>query len=536
MRTTYVFGHKIPDTDTVCASISLSYLKNKLGGKTEPRVLGPLNKETQFVLDYFNVPEPLFLNDVKVQMKNMDYNRDLMIDEHCSIYRAYKILEDNGVTGSPLVDKDKKLIGYINLKGMTKFLIDGDINYLNSSYDNIVDTLGAKEVVRVDDQIEGNILAAAYKSKTFVSRISLRRDDILIVGDRYEIQEYAIESKIKLLIMVNNSQLADELVEKAKKNKVNVITVPLGTYKCANMIKLCNYIGLFNLTNTPVTFYSSDFRDDFLVSAHKHGHTNYPIIDKKGICLGMMRIVDANKYDKRPVILVDHNQPSQSVDGIEEANIIEVIDHHNLGTLGTSMPINFRSMPVGCTCTIIYKMYQESNVEIPKDMAGIMLSSILSDTLLFKSPTTTEVDIEVGKDLAKIAGVDIEEYGYKMFKAASSVSGMSIEDIIHFDMKSYKYDKSYLAIGQVMTMDFDEISKRKSEIIESLNDMCKHEDFAVAMLFITDVIKNGSYVYYNEGAEEVIEEAYGRKASQGMYMDGMVSRKKQMLPPLLENE
>ena len=536
MRTTYVFGHKIPDTDTVCASISLSYLKNKLGLKCEPRVLGPLNKETKFVLDYFNVPEPLFLNDVKVQMKNMEYNRELMVDEKSSIFRTYRILEENGVTGAPLVDKDKKLVGYINVKGIAKFLIDGDINYLNTSYDNIIETLGAKGVVRVDEEIEGNILAAAYKSKTFITRINLRTSDILVVGDRYEIQEYAIDSKIKLLLIVNNSELAPELVEKAKKNKVNVIKVPLGTYKCANMIKLCNYIGLFNLTKTPVTFYSSDFRDDFLVLAHKHGHTNYPIIDKKGVCLGMMRIVDSNKYDKRPVILVDHNQPSQSVDGIEEANIIEVIDHHNLGTLGTAMPINFRSMPVGCTCTIIYKMYQENNVEIPKDMAGIMLSSILSDTLLFKSPTTTDMDIEVGKELAKIADVDIEDYGYKMFKAASSVAGMSIEDIINFDMKKYKYENSYLAIGQVMTMDFDEISKRKDEIIESLNDMCKHGDCAMAMLFITDVIKNGSYVYFNEGAEENIELAYGTEAVQGMYMDDIVSRKKQMLPPLLENE
>ena len=269
MEKVYIFGHKNPDTDTVTSSISLSYLKYKLGINAEPRVLGPLNRETKFVLDYFNIPEPLFLNDVKVQMKNMEYHRDLMIDEHLSIYRAYKILDNNGVTGSPLVDKNKKLIGYINLKGMTKYLIDGDMNYLNTSYDNIIDTLGAKEVVKIDDTIEGCILAAAYKSKTFVTRINLRKEDILIVGDRYEIQEYAIDSKIKLLIMVNNSTLAPELVEKAKKNKVNVIMAPLGTYKCANMIKLCNYIGLLNLTTTPVTFFNSDFRDDFLVSAHR---------------------------------------------------------------------------------------------------------------------------------------------------------------------------------------------------------------------------------------------------------------------------
>ncbi len=536
MRTTYIFGHKIPDTDTVCASIALAYLKNKQGLKCEPRVLGALNRETKFVLDYFKIPEPQFLNDVKVQMKNMEYNRGLMVNEHESIFKTYRRLEEEGATGFPLVDDDNKLTGYVNLKGMAKFLIDGDINYLHTSYDNILNTLGAEEIVRFDDEIEGHILAAAYKSKTFVQRINLRSDDILIVGDRYQIQEYAIDSKIKLLIIVNNAGLPEELIAKAKKNKVNVINVPLGTYKTANLIKACNYVKLININEHPVTFYSSDYRDDFLTISSKMGHTNYPIIDKKGTCLGMMKIIDSNRYEKRPVILVDHNQPSQSVDGIEEANIIEVIDHHNLGTLGTAMPINFRSMPVGCTCTILYKMFEESNVEIPKDIAGIMLSAILSDTLLFKSPTTTDVDIEIGHKLAEIAGEDIEEYGYKMFKAASSVSGMSIEEIIHYDMKTFKYDKSNLAIGQVTTMDYEELSKRKDEIINELNKMCETGNYEVALLFITDVIKNGSYIYYNEASQEIVEEAYGKKIVQGMYMDGVVSRKKQMLPPLLENE
>ncbi len=535
MQVAYIFGHKMPDTDSVCASISLSYLKNKMGLRTEPRVLGALNKETKFVLDYFNVAEPQFLNDVKVQVRNMNYNRDAMVEEHISIYEGYKFLNKLSVTGFPLVNKQKKLTGYVNVKQISRYLIEGDINYLNTSYDNILSTLGAKEVLRFDEDIEGTILAAAYKSETFVNRVKLTRDNIVLVGDRYKIQEYCVQSGIKLVILVNNVKLSDDLIEVAKQNRVNVVSVPMGTYKTANMVKLCNYVKMVKVTSTPITFNVYDYRNDFIEISSKLGHTNYPIVNKKNVCLGMMRLVDSSDFERKKVILVDHNQQFQSVDGIEEAEILEVIDHHNLGTIGTSMPINFRCMPVGCTCTIIYKLYQEANVKIPKDMAGIMLSAILSDTLLFKSPTTTEMDIEVGHKLADIAGVDITEYGTKMFKAASSVAGLSVEEIINTDVKTFKYGESNMAIGQVITMDFDELLERKDEIVSKLNDMCEYGKFGVSLLFVTDIIKNGSYLFFNDNSEEILEEAYGiEHANQGVYLDGMVSRKKQMLPPLLE--
>ena len=194
-------------------------------------------------------------------------------------------------------------------------------------------------------------------------------------------------------------------------------------------------------------------------------------------------------------------------------------------------------MPVGCTCTIIYKLYQEANVKIPKDIAGIMLSAILSDTLLFKSPTTTEIDKQVGEELAKIAGLDIVEYGTKMFKAASSVAGLSVEEIINTDCKTFKYGESNMAIGQIITMDFDELLERKDEIVESLNNMCEYGKYSVSLLFVTDIIRNGSYLFFNSNSEEILEEAYGiEHANQGVYLDGVVSRKKQMLPPLLELE
>ncbi len=535
MQTTYIFGHKVPDTDSVCASISLSYLKNKLGDKTEPRVLGSLNKESKFVLDYFNVPVPQFLNDVKVQIKDMHYNKDAMIEEHVSIYDTYRTLVSFGVTGLPLVNKKNELTGYVNVKEISKYLIDGDMTSLNTSYDNILSTLSAKEILRFDEEIKGNILAAAYKSETFISNVNLKDTDILIVGDRYRIMEYAVNSGIKLIILVNNAALPENLLEIAKKNKINVVSSSLGTFKCANMVKLCNYINLININPTPVTFNVYDYRNDFVDVSSKLGHTNYPIVNKQNICLGMLRLVDTNDYEKQKVILVDHNQQIQSADGIDEAEIVEVIDHHNLGTIGTRMPINFRSMPVGCTCTVIYKLYQEANVEIPKDMAGLMLSAILSDTLLFKSPTTTDLDVEVAKKLAKIAGVDCETYGISMFKAASSIAGMTMEEIINVDRKTFEYDHYNISIDQVMTMDMEELLEKKDEMLSMLNKMCKEDNYDLSLVFVTDIVKNGSYLFYNEGIEDKLEDAFGITGiKQGIYMDGLVSRKKQMLPPLLE--
>lgn len=535
MQTTYIFGHKIPDTDSVCSSIALSYLKNKLGGHTEPRVLGNLNKETKFVLDYFNIEEPKFLNDVKVRIKNMHYNKEAFVEQHTSIFEAYKKMEELGVTGLPLVDKNNKLTGYVNVKEISKFLIDEDMLTLDSSYTSLITALKGKEILKFSEEIQGNLLIAAYQSKTFIENIKLSSNDILIVGDRYKIMEYAVKSSIKLLILVNNGTLPKDLLSLAEKNKINVISTPYNTFKSSNLVRLSNVVKRININEKPISFTISDYRNDFVDTTNKYGHTNYPIIDKKNKCLGMVRLVDINTFQKQKVILVDHNQAAQSVDGIEEAEIVEIVDHHNLSTLMTATPINFRISPVGCTCTLLYKIYKESHVEIPENIAGIMLSSIISDTLLFKSPTTTKEDIEVAKELAKIAKLDVYKYGRKMFEASTSVANMTVEEIIHSDMKTFKFDKVNMVIGQTNTMDFKEISRRAQEIISSLNSICNIGNAKIALLFVTDIIKNGSYIYFNEGSKELLQDAYGiDDIEEGYYMDGVISRKKQMLPPLIE--
>ena len=533
MKMTYVIGHKKPDTDSVCASISYSYLKNKLGWTTEPRVLGNINKETKFALDYFKVEEPKYLNDVKVQIKNMSYLKDAYINEHTSIAKTFEELQRLGVTGLPLVDENNKLKGYINVKEMAKNIIQGDIYELNTSYQNILEVLNGKEVLKFDDEIKGEIIAAAYKSKTFTEGIELNHNNILIVADRQYIIDYAIDCGVKLIIIVGDRTFPKELIEKAREKQVNVISTPDSTYVTANRMKLCNYIETININPNPVKFTDSDYRDDFITISNKLGHTNYPIVNQDNTCVGMLRLIDQNNYEKYNVILVDHNQPAQSVDGLEEADIMEIIDHHNLGNLGTQIPIQFRSMPVGCTCTLIYQIYKENNIEIPENIAGLMLSAILSDTLLLKSPTTTDMDVEVARKLAAIANLDIQEYGMAMLKAGSSIAGMSISEIVEEDFKTFKLGETSIGIGQVMTLDFEEIAKDMPKYIAHLDEMCVKNNYKLAVLFVTDAVKNGSYLLYSTGSEAVVAEAYKiKEAAEGTYLPDMVSRKKQMYPAL----
>ena len=266
---------------------------------------------------------------------------------------------------------------------------------------------------------------------------------------------------------------------------------------------------------------------------HKVNHTNYPIINNKGECLGLIRLTGPNSYEKQKVILVDHNNLAQSVDGIEEADILEIIDHHNLGAIGTQVPINFRSKPVGCTCTMIYGMYLENQINIPQDIAGLMLSAILSDTLLLTSPTTTDDDKNAAKRLASIAKVDIDKYGLEMIKAASSVEGMSPRDLIKSDFKSYVVGKKNLGIGQIMTLDIDNITEKLDEYVTVLDEMAE-TNFNVVVIFITDIIKNGSYVIYDTKSKDLIEDAFGLKNThEGAFIPKVVSRKKQILPNIL---
>ena len=531
--TTYIFGHKNPDTDSVCSSIALSYLKNELGGKTAPKVLGNINNETKFVLEYFKVPVPSYLNDVRVRIKNIKYDKKAYIFEEESINDAFKIMQHQGLTAIPLIDDKKKLTGYVTLKEIAKYLINGNKEIVNTTLDNIIETLDAKVIVKCDDLISGDILIAGLQSKTLENAIQLSSKDILIVGDRYKVLNYAIESKVKLIILPLNVNVDKKIIKKAEKNCVNIIASEFDSFQIANKILLSNFIKSINLNKSPVVVNNEDYYTDFKNMAHRVNHSNYPVINNKGECLGLIKLTGPNDYEKQKVILVDHNNFAQSVDGLDEANILEIIDHHNLGAINTTLPINFRSKPVGCTSTMIYEMYKEEHITIPKNMAGLMLSAILSDTLLLTSPTTTEDDRFAAVKLASIAKVDIDSYGVEMLKAASSIEGKSVEELIKTDFKSYVVGNKLLGISQIMTMDIETIEANMDEYIQKLNEMVEL-NYSIVTIFITDIIKNGSYVLYNEKASEIIKDAFGLKSiHQCMFLPKIVSRKKQIQPNII---
>ncbi len=530
----YIFGHKKPDTDSVTSCIALSYFKNKLGFNTQPRVLGEINKETKFALNYFNVDKPKYLNDVKLQLRDIDYHKDFILNETESIYDGYMYMLKENLTGIPVVDSEKKFIGLITMKDLMHSFITNQDNILNTSYDNLLKVLNAKEICRFDEEIYGSILVAGYRSKTFINNVDVNNNKILIVGDRHSIIEYAVNSSAKLIIATNSTQIKPEHIEIANKNKVNIIVSDYDTYHLTKLISLSNYIKTMIRSYNTTNFDQTEYVDNVLDINKKLRHTNYPVVDKYNNCLGLLRITDLNSKHPKKVILVDHNEKLQSADGLDEAEIVEIIDHHNLGSITTSMPVNFRNMAVGSTCTIVYTMYKEKDMEIPKEIAGMLLSGILSDTLILRSPTATDKDREAVEELSKLAEVDYEEYGMKLLKAGTSLEGMSIEDVLYNDYKLYNVDDCHFAIGQFFTMNFEDIHKDLDKYIEVLNEVSETNDFNLVALYVTDIIKNGSYIIYNSKGKQIIDMAYDRSVNEAEFIEGCVSRKKNVIPVIMD--
>lgn len=535
MEKTYIFGHKKPDSDSVMSAIGLSYLKNKLGEKTEARILGTVNKETKYALDYFNLKEPEYLNDVKLQLKDVNYHKNFFIKETDSIYNGYQAMLKEGLTGLPVAKENNDFLGLITIKDLSHMMVNENFENLYTSYKNIMHVLKGEEVLKYEEEIAGNLMVAAYRSTTFMETIKLKKDTILIVGDRHSIIEYAVESGVKLLILSGDAEIKDKHIEIAKKNKVNIIRTPYDSYHITRLVPLTNYIKTMIRSYNPTKFENTEFVDNVLDINNRLKHTNYPIVDKKNKCLGLLRITDLNEKTPKNVILVDHNEKLQSVEGLEEANILEIFDHHNLGSITTTSPINFRNMAVGSTCTIVYTLYKERKVELPKNIAGALLSGILSDTLILKSPTVTKKDIEAVKELAKIAEVDYQEYGMNMLKAGTSLEGMTKEDVLYNDFKLYTVNDKTFAVGQFFTMNFNEIEKELDDYIHTLDEVGEANNYNLVTLYVTDIIKNGSYVIFNKKGHSVMSVAYNQEnLEQGYFVTGCVSRKKHVVPLLME--
>lgn len=534
MKKTYIFGHKKPDTDTVMSAIALSYLKNKLGENTEPRVLGTINKESAFALKYFNIKMPKYLNDVKLQLKDVKYHKGFYIEDTKSVYDCYQAMLKAELTGIPVCKSNGQFTGLITLKDLSHNFINENIEDLYTSYDNLLHVLKGEEIYRCSDDIIGKLVVAAYRSTTFMTNVKLEKSNILIVGDRHSVIEYAVNSKVKLIILSGDSYIKDEHIEIAKKNNVNIIRTPYDTYRVARMVALANYVKTMIKLYKPSTFIETDFVTDIVDINNKLKHTNYPVVDKHNKCLGLLKITDLSEKSPKQVILVDHNEKLQSVEGIEEARIMEIFDHHALGSITTNNPINYRNMVVGSTCTIIYTLYREYKVDIPKEMAGAMLSGILSDTLILKSPTATSKDKEAIEYLSKIAGVNYYDYGMELFKSGTSIEGMDKEDVLYNDYKLFTVGEKTFSVGQFFTMNFDSIEKELDEYIDVLDKVAEQNNYTLVALYVTDIIKNGSYVIYNRKASNIIDIAYHEGTVEGEFIEGCVSRKKHIVPLIMQ--
>lgn len=534
MEKIYIFGHRNPDTDSVTAAISLAYLKQKLGKNAIPVVLSSINSETKYALNYFNVEEPIFLNDVKIKIKDLNYIRRYNVLETDSINDAYYKMSEAGISKIPVVDNDKKMLGILSMKDIAKEQFSDNIENIDTTYDNILKTIKGEEILRYDNEIKGKLSVASYRSTTFMSSVKLDNSNILIVGDRHSIIEYAVNSGIKLLILTGNNEIKEEHINIAKKNKVNIIKTPHNTMITSRIFNLSNKVSTLNYEKNILCVKDYSDLSDFIAISNKTRYSYYPVINKKNQCTGILRIPDINTGKKKKVILVDHNSYEQSAIGLEETEILEIVDHHNIGSIGTNRPINFRNMPVGSTNTIISVLYKENNIKIPKAIAGLMLSGILSDTLILTSPTTTNIDKEAVDKLSKIAGVDYKKYGLDMLKAGSSIKGKTKEEILYTDYKVYPIGNKKIGLGQVSTTNPEEILNNINDYAELLNNTADNEGYYFVALFITDIIAKGSYVIYSTNAEDILKKVYQKeKLKEGTFLKGVVSRKQQILPGIM---
>lgn len=534
MKHNLIFGHKTPDTDSVCAAIALSELKNKLNDASVPYILGHINKETDFVLNYFSVKVPQILDNVKIQIKDLDYEKVKPFNKNQSVHFAYFNMNENKLRTLPIIDADGSLAGIVTMKDIAMSLINTDQQHLCTSYENIIETLLGKGILRFDEIIYGEITVASFETKTLRKSVILNKNSIVIVGDRYDVIKYAAEIGVKLIIITGDMEVSSDLIELAEKNKVNIISTPYKTYYTAKNISLSKYVKDIMKDSDIMMFSDDDYLNDCKEDIEQSKHSKFPIISADKKYRGMLSRNNLINPQRKKVILVDHNEMNQSADGLEEAEILEVIDHHKIGDIRTSIPIAFRNTPVGSSNTIIYQMYMENNIKIDKDTAGLMISGIISDTLLFKSPTTTEADRKAVDELLKIVNIDLYKYAMEMFKAGTSLEGYTIEEILFQDFKKFNLSYKNVGISQVFTLDINQIMNKKDEFINLIDTITLDKDYYLMIMAVTDIVNEGSYIFYSSDKERLVKAIFEEESIyQGIYIDKCISRKKQIVPRII---
>lgn len=537
----WVVGHKNPDTDSICAAISYAYLKNQSGDKKTyvAKRAGAVNEETRYVLERFGVEEPPLVTYAGAQIKDINIRKTAGVSNQISLKRAWELMKKLEVVTLPVTNQFGKLEGVIVTKDIATSYMDVLDNCVLSKartqYKTIAETIDG-EVYAGNEHahfVRGKVVIATSNPEYMADYIE--DDDLVILGDREEAQMQAIRSNASCIIIGGGLEVAEEVKKLAEKRDCVIITTPFDTFSVARLINQSMPIKQYMTRRDLVTFDIDDYVDDVKDVMSRVRHRDFPVLGSNGNCVGMISRRNLMNMQKKQIILVDHNEKSQAVDGIGEAEILEIIDHHRLGSLETVSPVYFRNQPLGCTSTIIYQMYQEQGVEIPKEIAGLLLSAIISDTLMFRSPTCTPFDKGVAKRLAEIADVDIEDHAKKMFRAGSDFKNKTTEEIFYQDFKIFHTEDCDFGVAQISAMSGEELEQIGEQLRPFLPQVLGEKRLNMVYVMLTDILEESSKIIFaGEDAGKILAHAFKKQEdADGILLDGIISRKKQMIPTLM---
>ena len=536
----YVVGHKNPDTDSICSAIAYADLRQKVTGQVhEAKRAGHVNDETAYVLDRFGVEAPKLLTDVRLQVRDLDIHEMPGLKPNASIRDTWERMRQEQAKTLPIV-KDDELVGVVSTGDIAKSYMDvydsEILSKARTQYRNIVKTLDGT-------MITGNEHGYFMRGKVAIGASSpnlmeefIEKDDLVILGDLEEAQACAVNIDASCMVICKDAEVSPKLIQKAKEQSIVIIQTPYDTFTTARLINQSIPVK-FYMTSGPLTmFRMNDYVDDIKDIMAKKRFRDFPILDRHGRFKGFISRRRFLGASKKKVILVDHNERSQAVDGIEEAEIIEIIDHHRLGDIETVSPITFRNQPVGCTATIINQMYEENEIEVPREIAGLLCGAIISDTLLFRSPTCTPLDERTAKKLAKISDIDLEQMAQEMFNAGSNLKGKSAEDICFQDFKQFTVNDTIFGVGQITSMSKEELAAIRDMMTEHLPKVLEAHNLNMIYFMLTDILAESTELLcVGTGARGIALSAFDLPDNaKSLILKGVVSRKKQLIPVLVE--
>ena len=539
----YVIGHKNPDTDSICSAIAYADIKNRTD-KTKTYVArraGQINEETEYVLKRFGVRAPGYLPNAGTQVKEIEIHEVPSVPGTISVKKAYSMMKNNNVVTLPITSPDNDLQGVITVSDIAESYMDSYDSHVMSlartQYRSIADTLDGSVIVGNEHGyfIEGKVVVGAFHPDTMENYID--KNDLVILGNRAEDQLCAIEMDASCIIVGLGAKVTKTIQKFAEEKCCVIISSPHDTYTIARLINQSIPVKYLMRRSNLITFSTEDFLDDIKEVMKNQRHRDFPILNKKGKYVGTISRRNLIGNAGKKLILVDHNEESQAVDNVKEAEILEIIDHHRLGSLETMAPVMFRNEPVGCTGTIMYQIYQEKGLDIAPNIAGLLCAAIISDTLMFRSPTCTMLDKAAAEALADIAGISIPEFASEMFRAGSNLKDKSPEEIFYQDYKKFiAEDEINFGVGQISSMDEEELQEIKVRLKPFMVSECGRHGITRVYFMLTNIMDESSdVIYYGEGSEEMGKIAFQQEPEDKCFhLKGVVSRKKQMIPAMME--